>query len=370
MASPAAKAQLSGYNLMEFQYGNIPFNGAYDYSTAYNMTQLRYNQNSFELAARFEQFYSPFRDREYQQLSQASLRYTDSGFDIKVGQVYDIIGRGILFRTFEIPGAVYEDLAFRSRYAFYRDLSGFSISYTADRFNVKLLRGRPLLNVFPPDESEELLRPDLVEGGQVAFNITPDQTLALTGLQHRPNDSTRNQFAGFFYSAQLSEKLSFYTESAMLIENYTDSFSDDEKPRAIYAALNYFDLGYGLSLEYKHYDRFILGSGFNDPPALIKEHSYPVLNRQTHILFANGEAGWQLEAFKLWEDFSQTTVNLTTLRTFNGLEANYFEVFAEHSQEFDAFSVKVFYDYAHDEPKFQRNRHSGGLALSLPLNEA
>ena len=363
--SPMVKAQVSGYNLLEYQYGNIPFNGPSDYSTAYNLTQLKYSAQGLDLGFRYEQFLTPVADREFAGLTQRSLRYQKDGFEVKVGQFYDIIGRGLLLRSYEIPGAIFEDLSYRSRYGFYRDLDGFSLGYTTDKVEVKFLRGRPLLNVFPPDEDRSLTRPDLVEGGQVSFSPVSNHTIGLTGLIHRPNDTTRTEYAGIFYSGTISDHLSMYGEFASENNNDARFMRDSDEQWAGYISLNYSGIGYGLSVEYKNYNRFILGSGFNDPPALIKEHSYPVLNRQTHILFANGESGWQLEGFKLWENFSQTVVNVTTLQTFNGLEASYFELFFEHTQEFDSFTLKAFYDYAHDEPKFQRQRHSGGLATDF-----
>lgn len=357
------KAQLSGTQMIEWQLGNIPFNGNQDYSTAYHLSQLRYNEGSFEGYIRYEQFFSPIRGREYQELTQRLLRYNDDGFTIQVGNLYEMIGRGTLFRAYEIPGAVYEDLAFRSRYGFYRDLDGFSVKYESEQFELKILRGRPLVNLFPPGFDTQTSRPDLIEAGQISWSPNYSHQIGLLGLVHRPNESDKNIYQGLFYTGQLSDNFSVYGE--WVSEHKTEAFipTDTDLAYAGYLSLNYSTYGFGSSLEYKHYNRFQLGSGFNDPPALIKEHTYPVLNRQTHILFNFGESGWQSESFKLWDDGSQTTINLTTLQTFNGLEARYTELFLEHSQEFETFTLKGFYDYAIDEPKFQRNRHSAGLAL-------
>lgn len=356
-------AQLSGMQMIEWQLGNIPFNGDRDYSTAYHLSQLRYSEGRFEGYLRFEQFLSPFRDREYQELTQRSLRFKDDGLTIQVGNIYEMLGRGTLFRAYEIPGAVYEDLSFRTRYGFYRDLDGFSAKYESEQFEVKIIRGRPLVNVFPPGFDTETSRPDLIEAGQLSWSPNYQHQIGLMGLIHRPNETERNTYQGLFYNGQITDQWSVYGEWVTAHE--TDAFfaQDTDQAYAGYLSLNFATYGFGSSLEYKHYNRFQLGSGFNDPPALIKEHTYPVLNRQTHILFSFGESGWQSESFKLWENGSQTTLNLTTLETFNGLDARYTEFFIEHSHELPSMTLKAFYDYAHDEPKFQRKRHSAGFAL-------
>ena len=40
-----------------------------------------------------------------------------------------------------------------------------------------------------------------------------------------------------------------------------------------------------------------MGTGLNEPPALVKEHTYKVLNRSTHVLDPVNETGVQFEAY-------------------------------------------------------------------------
>lgn len=256
-------------------------------------------------------------------------------------------------------------MSFRKRYGFYRDLEGACVEGTLDIITVKAVTGRPVVNLFPPDFNRDLLRPDYISAGEIAADITESHRVGITLLEHSKQDSLRSRYAGVFYSTQLTEELSFYAEWAAA-QPSSGLQAHQNKPEALYASVNYNVMNGGLSLEYKRYDWFLLGSGFNDPPALIKEHTYPVLNRQTHVLFANGEQGFQAEAYYTWASGSMTTLNGTALRTFNGLEAVYREVFLEHQWKSGSIPLKLFYDFAIDEPKFQGSRHSAGFSSTVP----
>ena len=75
VVSSSASAQLKGYVLTEFQRGNIPFNGDFDFSTLYTLTQLSYNVSNFEINTRLERFDTPINDRNYTELTQFNVRY-------------------------------------------------------------------------------------------------------------------------------------------------------------------------------------------------------------------------------------------------------------------------------------------------------
>lgn len=355
--------------LSEFQQGNIPFNGDLDYSTLYTLTQLSYSYSNFEINTRLERFDSPVPDRNYAELTQYSLRYSRDGLIVKWGNLYESIGSGILYRAYEIAGAVYEDVAFRSRYSFFRDLKGFSVNYSTDKWSIKALRGRPIQNTIPPDEDEEILRTDLVEAAEIGYSISNGHRITAMGLQNYVNDTTRIAYAGIGYSATLTDQIQFLGEWHNQIYSERNSFFDSN-PQALYLSLNFTRARFGASLEWKYYDQFQLGNtGFNDPPALIREHNYAVLNRQTHILNSFGEKGFQVELYKRWRFKGKTTFNLTWLETFNGLESDYFEIFIEHEQRFGRqYKLKVFYDFAEDNPKLIPFRHSLGTNFSSRIN--
>ena len=65
-------------------------------------------------------------------------------------------------------------------------------------------------------------------------------------------------------------------------------------PHALYAATNLIAGPLAISAEWKDYQRFRLGT--NDPPSLVREHTFALLNRATHVLMADDEHGFQVEA--------------------------------------------------------------------------
>jgi hypothetical protein len=68
----------------------------------------------------------------------------------------------------------------------------------------------------------------------------------------------------------------------------------DPTPHALYAGTNLLWGAFALSLEWKDYSQFRLGT--NDPPSLVPEHTEVLLNRTTHVLVADDETGYQAEA--------------------------------------------------------------------------
>ena len=119
--------QFSGSVLTEYQYGNLPDNEDGDFSSVYNKLQLNYGYKDFRLLAGSELYYSPYHERNYIYPSWFGGSYKKNGWDIKAGNYNATVGRGLLLRSYDIPGALLEDKGFRSKQSFYRDLMGASV---------------------------------------------------------------------------------------------------------------------------------------------------------------------------------------------------------------------------------------------------
>jgi|TARA_R100000005_G_C4980093_1_gene190087 hypothetical protein len=362
-ASGQALAQLYGTNTFEFQYGNLPYEENTDLTTSYDQLNLYYDQGSISLYGRFEHFLTPFNDRNYFYLTQKRLQYEDDVFKVRVGNFYETIGRGLLLRSYEIPGSVYEDNFYRTRYAFNRDLEGVAVDFKNDWVEATVLRSRPLFNPLPPNfKPDSTRRPDLVEAVESNFYLTDD--LSIGGAFMRSQADGTNEYrelASLMYTYNLPLDIQIYgeyafdTDASLFAFNSSDSY-------ALYSGLNYFYDSFGLSVEYKNYNRFRLGSGYNDPPSLIKEHTYPVLNRSTHVLSTANESGFQFEGFYYFEDGHSITANFTTAKNDIAVTSYYREYFIEgYYQASDFLSFKSFFDYATDERKGEENRISVGI---------
>jgi hypothetical protein len=360
-------AQFGGSNIVEYQYGRLP-NDSNSISTLYDRLVGFYDFKFLKASATLEQFNTPLAGGNYVELTQFSLQYKLKPLEIKIGNFYETIGRGTMLRSFEIPGAILEDLSYRSRHYFNRDILGASAKFQHNNFMVKALYGSPLNYVFPPTQNIENRRADTIAAVYSEYSLK-NQTLGVSAMKHS-NSGNDKVFAMATVSGNVSQALSYYTEIAKNVSEFAfDDFSN-RSSYAIYAGLNLAYTNFGLSAEYKNYNNFLIGSGINEPPALIKEHSYRVLNRSTHVLQPQNETGYQVELFYTFPNFSTLTFN-------NSLAINTFGkrfVFQEYFIEYD-FTIfenhyaKVFADYADDPFKLEENRVSAGMSADWKLSK-
>lgn len=362
LVSTSARAQFSGLSRTEIQVGNTPYTEPSSLATVFEQLNLRYDAGAVRVAARAESFQTHIRDRSYVQLSQVRVTARKRGFDLSVGHFYEILGRGLLLRGFEIPGSTYEDAGFRVRQSFQRDIEGATLGYSNRRIDVRLLRGKPLLSVLPPTESRSDRRPDLVTAGSAELRLGPARIAGY--LLRNESELADSDYAST--SVRLDQGgAQAYVELASRLD---DGASPLEGSHALYASLTYGQAGFGGGIEYKDYEDFFLGSGFNDPPSLIREHSWVTLNRSTHVLNTVNERGFQAEVYGAVGEVGTFTVNAT--RTVNdfGLEFVYREYYADFATSpLNRTGARFFVDVAEDPLKGESSRQSAGVYLDRKL---
>ncbi len=357
----SVKAQFSAYNLMEYQYGKLPDNNEDSFSSIYDRFMLNYSLQKFKAGITLENFYSPIEDRNYTRLSQFKLQYKTKSFDIKAGHFYETIGRGLLLRSFEIPGAILEDLSYRSRHYFHKDIRGVSAKYRYKSFSLKVLYGNPLNYLFPPTFDDDLRRPDEVAAITTEYGFL-NQTLGVSVMQLKNDSPETMYYNSLNLSGLLFSSVSYYAELAHNINKGNFLNLNDDGAYGFYLSLSSSFGNLGMSLELKEYNNFLIGSGINEPPALVKEHAYRLLNRSTHVLQPTNEKGYQLELFYSLSESSILTFNIT--RAENNFEQKY--VFEEYFLEYstglaDKHDLKLFIDYAKDPFKQEEKRITTGM---------
>ena len=360
-------AQFSGSNLAEFQYGQLP-NDTASQATFYDRLVAAYSLNNLKLSATVEQFYTPLPGSKYINLSQLSLQYRYKNLELNAGNYYETLGRGLLLRSFEIPGAILEDLSYRSRHYFHRDMLGASATYSYKNFNTKLIYGKPLNYVFPPSQGFQSRRSDNIAAIYTGYNFK-QQTVGLAAMKHW-NTSADNNFLMVTASGNIMGDFSYYAELAKNVSHFSPTDFSKQAAYAFYSGINYSKNSFGLSLEYKSYNNFLIGSGINEPPALIKEHTYKLLNRSTHVLQPSNETGYQLEMFYTFDDFSKLTANHTLAVNDFGRKTTFQEYFLEYSFSVsDNADMKFFADYAQDEFKLEENRFTTGVNTDFKVSK-
>ncbi|MFB6317147.1 DUF6029 family protein [Saccharicrinis sp. FJH54] len=352
--------QLSLYHLAEYQHGNIPGTEPENLNTLYDQFNLQYRWKPLKASLRIEQFYSPDSlSGDYQKISQFLLNYRKRGLDIKLGNFYETLGKGLLFRGYEISNAVYEDQVYRVKQGFYKDFLGAYAGYTNQWFSVKALSGKMLNNQLPITSNKR--RENYINAGEAQgyYNSFYFGSVIMNSMF---NNRTQN-FLSLYTGGSIVQNISYYGEYASAVgsgQSYVNTSMDSRY--GAYFNVTYSIPGFGISAEVKDYHNFFIGSGFSDPPTLVKEHSYRLLNRSTHVPDLNNESGYQVELFFAPTDQQLITVNHS--RTVNKLYDNFssFEYFVEwYATICRSNQLKLFADFSGDEIRFEPERYTTGI---------
>lgn len=359
LVSVLLNGQFGGHNLIEYQFGKMPDEDDSEFSAFYNRAVADYSFRNFRAGLTLEQFYTPFENRNFTSLAQFRLYYLSGPLEVRLGNFYETLGRGLLLRSYEIHGALLEEKSYRARHYFHRDISGASVRYRKNNFSVRALYGKPLNNAFPPGMNIPCRRPDDIAALQSDYSFR--RQVAGASLLMLENSSGKSWYGMVNLSGSLGGHLSYYTEAARKIDSSSPTEFSQDASFAFYGSLSLSFSSVGLSLEYKNYNDFQLGAGFNEPPALVKEHSYRLLNRSTHVSQALNEKGYQAEAFWMLPDASVITLNHTIAVNDLGRRFVFREYFIEYSGGLGGrHDIKIFADLAEDPIKQESSRISSG----------
>lgn len=354
-------SQSSGTNVIEFQFGKLPDETADEFPSIYDRTILQYKKKAFRVSATVEQFYSKFSERNYIDLSQALVQYKKKAWDIKVGNFYETIGRGLLLRGFEIRGAVIEELGFRSRNYFHRDMLGASVQYKTKKWTVQALRA-DVLNILPPTFDREARRVDIASVLSGEYRVYKKHKLGMHLLNHKSDNVDADNYFSLQAEGPISKIFNYHIEYAQQ--------ADDAGRRAVYLGLNGFVSNLSFSLELKDYKDFIIGSGINEPPALVQQFTYRTLNRSTHVPNPSDEIGYQLELSYGFKSGNILTFNHALARNKIGSTPFTFrQYFLEWSSQFTpTIPYRLFVDFSEDPFKGQDNRLTVGFYPEMLLS--
>lgn len=359
-------AQLSVFNLLEFQNGNLPNAEPSDRNAVYNQFNIAYKYKSLKASTRLESFFTDdTTGGEYVLPTQWNLQYRKKGLELNAGHFYETLGRGLLLRGYEIKNSVYEDIGNRVKQGFYRDIRGGSGSFQHQFFSVKALHGDILNNILPPTSPDN--RTDRVSAAEAHVNVFQQSIGAIYMENNNPTEFT--QFVGLTVEGILGNNLTYYGEYGQQTNRGQRYFEiTNEAAYGGYFSVDYSHSGFGASIEFKDYHNFFLGSGLNDPPTLVKEQSYRTLNRSIHISDLLDETGVQAEIY-----FKPAEKHLFTFNYSKAVSDLYFtfrfqEIFGEWYHDIsDASTLKIFADVAYDDIQLDRSRLATGIYYNFPV---
>jgi hypothetical protein len=261
------------------------FHNWFDFSWSYGL---------YNVGLRHEAHQPDDWGKTYQALSYRYFQLSSESFELTVGNYYEMFGHGLILRSYEN-----RDLRVDN------NLDGIKATIERDYFNLTFLGGTPRGGYERVDNPLQG-----ADGG-----LTPVDWMTLGGSYLRTN------ITGYGFVRLYGGNLGFVFPHLDLYGEYARRDSVKEKKErpgdAIYLSSNLFFTGFGITLEYKDYDRFEFTHGevtYNNPPSLTKEHQYTLLNRHAYVLSLDGEKGFQVEAtstphqeFSLLANYSRTT---------------------------------------------------------------
>jgi len=208
-------------------------------------------------------------------------------------------------------------------------------------------------------------RTDLIEAGELEYRVK-DQGFGMI-LMRNNNVNTSNLYHSLFYSGSI-QNVTIYGELAQKVDSLENVFNfSNTEAYGGYLGVNYTSKKAGIALEYKNYQNFLIDDGLNDPPSLVREQSYRLLNRVTHVPLIHDEWGYQVEFFYLFNNNSTLTLNhALASNMLAGKIYNFEEFYAEYSFEYlSGQPSKWFADYSRDPLMRQPTRITTGEAFDV-----
>lgn len=388
-ATPSA-AQLSVTHLLSAQAGERLYLQPRDRVAVYSQLTAAYRQDAWSVGVRHEMERtsddSPLEGRSaaYDAVTQRWAEWREEASLLRVGHFETILGNGLVHRSFELPGVIYDESGSRTRYAASRDVDGVLAETAAGPLAVRAFAGAPTDGtVSPASEAQGALRrAGVLQGGQAELRMPRTLRAGLTFTRFSFGDAPDLHLGSAFAAADLAAATGLAGvavpatfEYAQRGAGFGDGFAlrrGDDTPHAMYASLGVLWRAWSLVAELKDYRGFRLGT--NDPPAAVREHSWGLLNRNTHLLDAEGEEGVLVELSGPLGPWSRAVLNLSRADGPPGIRQLVFEeAFAEVTiapPTDGAWELRGMVADGRDTWDFVGERTGVGLAAQLRLPAA
>ena len=366
--------QITVSNFAEYQLGNLPNEEPTNLTSLYDQLRIEYYKDNIIIGLRYEAFNSSNLNNKYERFAQRYFEWQNDWLKLRVGNFYGIFGRGLIFRAFELPGVIQEDQIDRVRYGLTRDVDGFIIETDWKYLQLTFLRGESFNSGIAPIYEDRSL--GIIEGGQLKINPVNWLSIGTAYVRYTPTNLPSFEAGSGFFRLSLEpflQKISddllidFYTEYAQKETRKNNFLSTSDKyAHALYFSTNFIYKNFGLSVEHKDYHNFNLQ--INDPVPAIREHSFYLLNRDTHVLLSEDEKGHQFEATYTLANGTAFIVNYSYAKNkpeflrSTVFEEKYFETNVHLTEN---ILLKLFIDKSRDEyfSKAIKNRFTGGAVL-------
>ncbi len=312
----AAQLYLQGNSYLEYAVDRETDENYFE-----DWTDLSLRYQNWRLGARYEfhlppQVYS--QDSTGQGVSQRFLEYRKQNLTVTLGNFYALLGRGLVLRAFDNRMLRWDT-----------NIDGAKFEYYHDKFDLKVLGGRM--------RDRRGRRHSVMQGGSLRLKPVYLFDIGGTFLTRRLETSERVYWGSGFATVN-SDWGSLYFERAF--KNYPDRFA---KGKAYYLSGNFFWDAFTALVEYRYYEHFNLTETlvsknppseltFNNPPSVVREHLYMLMNRHQHVMNANDEKGYLVELTYSVGEAGVLTLNHSRTRS---LRPSVGELYREYYGQFE-----------------------------------
>ena len=379
----AAGGEVRAANLLLWQAGRDPRTESASQTGLFDQFDLEYGRGALRAGIRWES-YRPSRDEGFLPAShdEITLKFAEwegDGVRLTVGNGFATVGRGLLFRAFELRGVVRDAVFPASQYVDSRSLDGVIIAVDRGPVSALVFGGEPVRYPDTPPGVPDLPRREgTVGGAHAAVALHPSLTLGAGYLRSERTPAGSPSELAEFASADLDLALAplvpaladrdldarFYAEYAgRAWDPFGDGLDTDAgTPHALYTATQLSHGRWGASFETKDYDSFALG--WNDPPNLVPEMSQHLLNRMSHFLLADGEKGHQVSVTgALPREWTLQFESARARNEVNGLRRYRLDSLTLQGGAHDGLHWEAFAAVGRDEVEGISDHRTGGVSL-------
>lgn len=319
-------------------------------------------------------------DPHYSQITQRWVEWSDPHGRLRIGNFYALLGRGLLHRSFELPGVILDPNGIRSRFAFARDMDGVQGEITAGPVHAQAFSGTGNPGENSPAAEAFGLPRYIGQFSGAEVSVAPTPAARAGAAYARTNAglaSTDESGSGFVEVDPLglggvhSVSLPLYFEYAQSNGGFGDWWKfrhGTGTPHALYASTGLLWGRLGASVEWKDYTDFRKGT--NDPPSLVREQTWTILNRDTHVLNAGRESGTQAEVTYGIAPGCVATANVSTADgvALNHYRERFFELRFDPADA-RTWSAGAYLDGTEDRATALAAGHAAGALAEVRLRD-
>ena len=228
------------------------------------------------------------------------VEYDDNQFYVRAGNSSELYGRGLALNLFENRGLAYDTW-----------MDGIKMSYKIENLKASIIAGsidfRDSITVTRYENYD-------LRGGNLEYRIIDPLSLGVSFIKAKSkipqiDESTVNSKTERpeFYIGLNLDQFSFFFNMANKWTR-TAELNKTSVGNGIYSSFSFAENSFGITIEYKNY-KFDLQNPylqndetrtskflpFQNPPIVMKEHSYVFLSRSLQMVDFNDEVGFQID---------------------------------------------------------------------------